>query len=378
MRFPSKHLLLLVLLLAFALRFYHLDERALGTDETWSLRFTEQLATGTFFENVGTHAHPPFFYALMVPFWLVSDHSLYFLRFIMVLFGLLSIYLTYLLGQKAFSERVGLLSSLLLALSPFHLIYSQQFRPYIFLMCLFVLSLLLLFSYLKTKKTTPLVLLALVGVLSFYSHVFAAFFVAAEFILLAVASSFKVIKIKLLPILLAGGVTAASWLLWLPAFMQQYHYNITQGALVALTKFKFIYFPYTFYKFVMGLDYSAAWQLGYWFVPVWAFALLLFLFYACYHYRKHSFVKSYFLVSLLFLPMFLMAFVGLFAPIYSFRYLSYLTPLFFLLLAYGFTLIRHKYLRYTALFVTLLIWTMILLFYWSVIDDRIWNVHFGV
>jgi len=64
------------------------------------------------------------------------------IRFPSLLFGVLSIYLIFLLGKKIFDEKVGLLASYLLAVSTIHIYYSQNARPYSMVACFVLLSFL--------------------------------------------------------------------------------------------------------------------------------------------------------------------------------------------------------------------------------------------
>ena len=67
--------------------------------------------------------------------------SLYYIgRSTSILFGLGTIYVCYLIGKRLFGGKVGLLSALLLALSPFHLLFSQVFKADISLLLWILLS----------------------------------------------------------------------------------------------------------------------------------------------------------------------------------------------------------------------------------------------
>lgn len=74
-------------------------------------------------------------------------------RLIPVLFGVISVPLTYVFGKKIFNPAIGLLSSLYLALSPWHLYWSQNARFYTALLLFY--SLALFFFYLGLEEDRP-------------------------------------------------------------------------------------------------------------------------------------------------------------------------------------------------------------------------------
>ena len=62
------------------------------------------------------------------------------LRIPSVIFGLTSVYLLFILGRRLFNTKVGLIASFMLAISPFHIWYSQELRSYSLLMLLTTIS----------------------------------------------------------------------------------------------------------------------------------------------------------------------------------------------------------------------------------------------
>ncbi|HAB51842.1 MAG TPA: hypothetical protein DCE80_06685 [Ignavibacteriales bacterium] len=72
---------------------------------------------------------------IILHFFLFFGRDEFIIRFPAFLFGIASIYLTYLLGKSLFSHSVGLLSSFLLSLSPWHIhhsCYSEMYTLYVF------------------------------------------------------------------------------------------------------------------------------------------------------------------------------------------------------------------------------------------------------
>jgi mannosyltransferase len=122
-------LLLLVLLVAFALRLYRLGYQSLWYDEAVSLHLATKDLLGLTQHTAGD-IHPPLYYCLL-HFWIAAaGRSEFSAAFLSVVFGVLLIAGCYRLGADLYDRRVGLLAAFLVAVSPFNLWYSQEIRMY--------------------------------------------------------------------------------------------------------------------------------------------------------------------------------------------------------------------------------------------------------
>ncbi len=119
----------LLTLLALGLRLIRLAYQPLWWDEGWSLFF----ATSGFREMLELTAvdiHPPLYY-LVLHYWIrVFGSGVVSVRFLSVLLGTAAVPLLYAAGRRLAGHRGGLLAGLLLAVSPFHIFYSQEVRMY--------------------------------------------------------------------------------------------------------------------------------------------------------------------------------------------------------------------------------------------------------
>ncbi len=128
--------LLFIVLIAFALRVYHLGAQPIWWDESLSLyRATRDLSTilanTIVIQNVvTTDLQPPLYFILLhflVPAFGTSEFAL---RFLSLAANVLTIPLLYDLGRRWLSREVGLLAALFGALSPFYVWFAQEARPY--------------------------------------------------------------------------------------------------------------------------------------------------------------------------------------------------------------------------------------------------------
>ncbi len=115
-------------LLAAALRLFKLGQWSLWIDEGNTLWLTEHLSG-----KIPTDAYPLFFWLerLMVE---ITGTSEFALRLMPALLGIASVPLSYLLFRKPAGERAAFWGALLLALSPWHLFWSQNARYYTLLL----------------------------------------------------------------------------------------------------------------------------------------------------------------------------------------------------------------------------------------------------
>lgn len=122
-------LLVLVLLLAFALRLYRLGYQSLWYDEAVSMHLAMK-DLGSLTLHTARDIHPPLYYYLL-HFWILTVGSSEFsAAFLSLVFGVLIIALCYRLGSELCDRRAGLLTAFLIAVSPFNLWYSQEVRMY--------------------------------------------------------------------------------------------------------------------------------------------------------------------------------------------------------------------------------------------------------
>tara|TARA_Y100000310_G_scaffold82715_1_gene79324 strand:- start:31718 stop:32845 length:1128 start_codon:yes stop_codon:yes gene_type:complete len=372
----KKHWLLLILLLALFLRLYHLDSKAPGTDEQWSIVYAEDTLSGKYYETIEEYTYPPIFNYVLAFTMQLTGKSHYALQFLMVLFGVLSVYLVYLLTKELFTKKIALLTAFLLAINPFHIMYSQHIRSYIFLMVLFLLATLLFYYYIKTNKVNYLYWLTLVYVISFYTHVFAAFYVITHFIIAFILYCTKSFKLK--PYLISMGVTTLLCALWLPILFQQATTFVPAAATLDLLGIHNWYIiPHIFYKYAMTVDVSTTLTNFSYFFILFGIISIVFL-HGCYTLLNKNTTKGVFLVLSLFLPIGILVFLSFIFPLYSFRYSVYLFPIYLLLLVQGIEAIQHKLLKKSVLLLTILTWFSLLIYYYTISLEPKWNIAIAI
>lgn len=174
--------LLVIVLIGAGLRFIALDA-ALSHDEWYTL---DLVARDTFQDmNAQMHAdvHLPFYFYLVKAFSAVAGVSDVSLRILSVLLGVAGIVAFGSFTRNNFGDTIAILASSILAVSVFHVAYSQVARMYSLMFLLAVISLSAFFDVIYSRKP-PFVLWAAANVALLYTHAFAAFFVLFEAITL--------------------------------------------------------------------------------------------------------------------------------------------------------------------------------------------------
>jgi mannosyltransferase len=126
---------LIIILLAFALRFYRLDAQSFWNDEGTSVALAQRdLATIT--RNAAHDIHPPLYYYSLRGWMLVFGRSApvgaeLAARSLSAFTGLLLVMGTYALARRLWGTGVALLAALFSSLSPFQVYYSQEARMYV-------------------------------------------------------------------------------------------------------------------------------------------------------------------------------------------------------------------------------------------------------
>jgi 4-amino-4-deoxy-L-arabinose transferase-like glycosyltransferase len=118
-----------LILMALGLRLGRLTFQPLWWDEGWSLYFASA-DVGTLLERTAVDIHPPLYYMLLHLWIGLFGSSVVAVRLLSVLIGVATVPVLYLVARRLMGEGGGLVAAFLLAISPFHIYYSQEVRMY--------------------------------------------------------------------------------------------------------------------------------------------------------------------------------------------------------------------------------------------------------
>ncbi|MDP1706872.1 MAG: glycosyltransferase family 39 protein [bacterium] len=138
-----------IMALAALLRFSNLAKRDFWYDEAFT-GIVVRSGWSEMFKELINDIHPPFYYILVKLFGRFFNYNVFGLRLFSVVFGLLAVWLVYLLAKEIFDRETGLWSALIAAIAPIAIQYSQEARMYSLLVCLFLTATLFFLKGLET------------------------------------------------------------------------------------------------------------------------------------------------------------------------------------------------------------------------------------
>ncbi len=171
--------LVVLTLLATILRLWNLGRQSFWLDEAYTV--WDSLPGWT---ELHRHisASPPFFYYLVKVIYSWTGVNDFGLRLLPALFGIATIPAFYWMLFKRFNRATALWGAFLLALSPFHIMYSQELRMFT-LSTLEVLSALYFFERaMEQNEKRDWTIFSLLCMAGFYTHYWFVFFIASFFI----------------------------------------------------------------------------------------------------------------------------------------------------------------------------------------------------
>ena len=168
---PHKIWIGLIVVAGVLLRLYRLDVQSLWADEGLQYFVASAAHFSDVLDRMDRTFHPPLSFLVSHVFLKWGDPEV-FLRLPSALLGIGSLLLCYVVAKRLTSPLVALFAMLVLAVSPFHIWYSQDGRMYAQLLFLSLLSTLFLLRALEGEQRFWWFLYALGVVAGMYTHVF--------------------------------------------------------------------------------------------------------------------------------------------------------------------------------------------------------------
>ncbi|MCL4459987.1 MAG: glycosyltransferase family 39 protein [Chloroflexi bacterium] len=138
----SIMILMAILVIAFGLRLWRIEAQSLWYDEGISaLMAPRDLATIT--HDAAGDIHPPLYYYILHFWTALSGNSEIGLRYLSLIYGVLTVALTYKIGERLFNLGAGYFAGFIATFSPLLVYYSQEARMYMQVTFLAALSMYL-------------------------------------------------------------------------------------------------------------------------------------------------------------------------------------------------------------------------------------------
>lgn len=265
--------LLFLVLAAFALRVFRLDSQSLWYDEAFSV-YLAHFDLGEIAARTAADIQPPLYYFLL-NFWigLAGDRE-FAVRFLSLVFGVLTVPLLYITARRLFNRDAALLAALLALLSPLYLWYSQEARMYTLITFLLLLS-----SYAMLRALAPSthrgdgrwwIVFTLPNIAAMYTHYFAAMVIAFQFLFTVYCLLFTPIRLQIKHHVrhtaIAFAVILISFLPWLPNVIARLGQDVSywRGDLKLDEAIRHIFINFTMGESV--LEQQAQWIAAGWMV----------------------------------------------------------------------------------------------------------------
>ena len=136
----GRYVMVAIMLLASALRFFQLDAQSMWFDEAARLLIA-QTDVASIVRETGGDTLPPLHH-LILHFWGLAGDQDFWLRLPAVAFGLLLVAVVFTLGKCLFGTKTGLISAFIMAVMPYQVYQSQQANIYSLLVLLAALQIL--------------------------------------------------------------------------------------------------------------------------------------------------------------------------------------------------------------------------------------------
>ena len=312
-----------LLIIAFAVRVFSLTNQSLWRDEVDALRF----ATAPWPALLGTFTRPgwngPLYFALLRGWIALTGRTEFALRYFSLLAGVVAVALAFVFARRLSNRLAAFLCALLFALSPYFIWYSQETKMYALVLALATLAVYALRRAVGKGGALWWATLVVATSLAVYCHILAALMIPVEMILAlawglesrnggwwkGALASFACLTLPYLPLL--------RWqlpLVFSPAQTGFTFYSFDQILLVMLTGFA---------TGISGLlTATTLWPAG--------ILLLVGVVMGAMPWRNKAMLAVWLL-----LPPLMLFLVSLNRPLFTDRYLIWVGPAFYLLMALG-------------------------------------------
>jgi len=234
-----------VIVVGVCLRFYGLDRQSLWFDEVFeTTSFQRQFLHD---KTMITPSTPPLNSFFVYPITRIFPDNDLALRMIPFTFGVISIPLLFLFARRLFNGRVALIASYLLAISPFHIWYSQEVRMYALQWMLALISLIFFFRALEDRGLINYIGYIISTVLGLYTLQLTIFLLIIQGVYLLIFFKHHRARVSVWIF-----VFAIIILFYSPWIIYQLLYLTNRGTSFPKETDPLIFIPYTFFTYFAG------------------------------------------------------------------------------------------------------------------------------
>ncbi|HYG81533.1 MAG TPA: glycosyltransferase family 39 protein, partial [Pyrinomonadaceae bacterium] len=214
--------LVFIVALGALLRVHELGDESVWLDEAFSIKLSQN-GPARIIEETSKDVHPPLYYFALHYWMMLSGDSERGVRLLSALFGVLAIFATYKVAARLFGRATALAAAALVALSRFHLEFSQEARMYTLLGLLALASMYFFVRIVEGRSRAALIAYVAASSLMMYTQIYSVFILAAQnlFVLTLLFASRETFRRVVWRWLLAQVILVVLFLPWLSVLAQQ-------------------------------------------------------------------------------------------------------------------------------------------------------------
>lgn len=180
--------LLIILIFATFLRFYHLGYQCAWLDEVLNLKQSEpSIPFKETYDIVLLRDSTSFLYTFMIKYLsLIFGHTIYTARLISAISGVLSVYYIFKLGEKMISKNTGYIAAILLTINLYHIEYSQEARSYSLFVLFTIISFYRMYLFIEKPNYKNTIFLGIIAGIATNTHSLGILNMAAIYLFLFV------------------------------------------------------------------------------------------------------------------------------------------------------------------------------------------------
>lgn len=336
----TKLTIIAILMLAFGLRVYQLDDQSVWFDEAARL-IIARADLARILKDTGGDTLPPF-YHLTLHFWQYLGSSDFWLRLPSVFASTLTVAVIYILSIELLNVKTAFLAALIMAIMPYQVFHAQQANLYSFLLLFGALQILFFWLAINNNRLIWWLGYGLSTIIGMYIHYFAVLVILTLHLWLLIKSIYLRGKAhqNIWRTLIVSNLVLILFLLPLTYYLVQgseavsSNFWLTKPSLVApLSTIHLFTVSYSIPPSIVPIIFG---------LTIGLFALVSFE--LTYEYKRNREVRPVLLllVLLAFFPMILVLGISQIVPIYLDRTLIISTPAYCIFLARGLAATRWK------------------------------------
>lgn len=211
-----------ILLVGAFLRLHALDSESAWLDEAFAIRIARGGLDEIFLET-RLDVHPPLYYIVLSGWLALTGGSVWSARLLSVVFSLMTLVATHVVGTRLAGRTAGLAAASLLAVSVFQIEFAQEARMYAQLTLLATLSMYGFIRLFDRPHPGWFITYTVATLLMTWTHVYAAFIIAAQALVVGIDLLWR--RRGALETtgcwIAAQSLVFAAFLWWLPVFTWQ-------------------------------------------------------------------------------------------------------------------------------------------------------------